>query len=118
VAVNLCKNRRRWFLRREKTYSLSNPETLKKIDIPSSNLSPECILERKEIELHIQRGINSLPLKYRILIILRDIQGLSYKEIARIIKSSEVKVKSRLYRARKILQKKLIPLIMEERDEV
>lgn len=111
IAINLCKNRRRWFLRRGRTHSLSNSTTLKEVDIPTSELNPEAILEDKEIRLHIQKGIDSLPSKYRLLIILRDIQGLSYEEIARITDSSQIKVKSRLYRARRMLRDRVSPLL-------
>jgi RNA polymerase sigma-70 factor (ECF subfamily) len=53
--------------------------------------------------------VETLPVKYGIVLTLRDIQGLSYDEVSRVLKVSPGTVDSRLYRARKMLRKKLAP---------
>ena len=112
IAVNLCKNRQRYHMRRKrgKTQSLNDPETLKEIDIPDTRSNPQILTERKELQRQIQEGIKALPDEYRPFIILRDIQGLSYKEIEKATDSSSGTIKSRLYRARRMLRNNLVKL--------
>ena len=89
------------FLRKRK-FSLFSPK--------KHSFSPEDTQEKKEI---INIGLNRLPLKYRVVVILKDLQGLSYKEIARILNCRIGTVESRLFRARILLKKILTPLIKE-----
>jgi RNA polymerase sigma-70 factor (ECF subfamily) len=53
--------------------------------------------------------VESLPEKYRVILTLRDIQGMAYEEISRILKLSPGTVDSRLHRARRMLRLKLAP---------
>ena len=55
----------------------------------------------------VQRAISTLPEKYRAPLILRDVEGRSYEEIARILQTSEGTVKSRISRARDFLREKM-----------
>jgi RNA polymerase sigma-70 factor, ECF subfamily len=55
----------------------------------------------------VQRAISTLPEKYRAPLILRDVDGRSYEEIARILETSEGTVKSRISRARGFLREKM-----------
>ena len=57
----------------------------------------------------VQKGIAALHEDQRLLIVLRDIQGLAYTEIAKITQLPEGTVKSRLHRARMALKNKLKP---------
>ncbi len=66
--------------------------------------SPEEIFEKKAMKKTIQEAINNLPDQHKIVIILRDIKGFSYQEIAKIIECPEGTVKSRINRARKALK--------------
>lgn len=67
------------------------------------------ILEKQSELLH--KAIQPLSPKYQIILSLRDIQGLSYEEIARVLKLSPGTVDSRLHRARKMLRKKIKPFL-------
>jgi len=60
-----------------------------------------------ERRLAVQRAIATLPEKYRAPLILRDVEGRSYDEIARILDTSEGTVKSRISRARSFLREKM-----------
>lgn len=62
----------------------------------------------------VQKFVGSLPEKYRIIMTLRDIQGLPYEEISRILKLSPGTVDSRLHRARRMLRVKLAPYLVAE----
>lgn len=65
--------------------------------------SPEDYAETNEIKKVVRDAILQLPEEYRIIIVLRDIQGFSYEEIAAILKCPEGTVKSRISRARHAL---------------
>jgi RNA polymerase sigma-70 factor (ECF subfamily) len=62
----------------------------------------------------VQTFVRSLPEKYRVIVTLRDIQGLAYEEISRILKLSPGTVYSRLHRARRMLRVKLAPYLTGE----
>lgn len=67
----------------------------------------DCELVDAERRLAVQRAISTLPEKYRAPLILRDVEGRSYDEIARILDTSEGTVKSRISRARSFLREKM-----------
>jgi len=88
---------------------------------------PELTLPEEEVSLRmaqLQEGerrqallkqkLEEMPDKYRLILSLRDIQGLSYEEIGKILKLSPGTVDSRLYRARRLLRKKLAPFLSQE----
>jgi len=62
----------------------------------------------------VQRFVQSLPEKYRVILTLRDIQGLAYEDISRILRLSPGTVDSRLHRARRMLRLKLAPCLTGE----
>jgi RNA polymerase sigma-70 factor (ECF subfamily) len=113
IAINTCKNKLkssayRW---KKKTVSLENPESSKDgelfFEIKDDSPSPVNELEKKERSTLIQKAINALPEEQNRVIVLRDIQGLSYQEIADITGLNLGTVKSRLARARMELRNKL-----------
>ncbi len=69
-------------------------------DLPTSADGPEQIVQRRELAALLQRGINRLPIEQRLTLVLSDVQGLRYDEIAQITHSKCGTVKSRLSRAR------------------
>lgn len=79
--------------------------------IPAHSPSPLEIITAKELQEKISKALDSLSLKLRTIFILREIEDLSYKEIASILGCSEGTVKSRLYRARMELRKLLRPYL-------
>lgn len=66
--------------------------------------SPVEYAERHEVQAAVQRAINRLPDEYRVVVILRDLQGLSYHEIAAMLGTTLGTIKSRLHRARQALR--------------
>lgn len=74
---------------------------------------PDEIIEKSEIGEIIQEAIQKLSFEHRIVIVLRDIQGYSYDEIAEIVNCPAGTVKSRISRARKSLKR-----ILEENREL
>ena len=68
---------------------------------------PDAALERRELESALERAIAELPEDRRIVVVLRDIEGLSYEEIAQALELELGTVRSRLHRARADLKEKL-----------
>lgn len=79
-------------------------------EIPDAADTPEQALERVEVQKLVQYGIQSLDEDYRSVLVLRDIQGLSYNEVADVLGLTMGTVKSRLNRARAALKEKLSDL--------
>jgi RNA polymerase sigma-70 factor (ECF subfamily) len=76
--------------------------------------SPESILERENSLTFITQKIDQLPEQYRIVIMLRDIEELSTKEVAKLLDYTEANIKVRLHRARSALKKRVEPLLRGE----
>lgn len=83
----------------------------KSMDIPDWTANPEDEAMRSELGAKIQAGLSQLPTEYRSAVILCDIQGLSYEEIAQILHCSIGTVRSRIHRGRKLLRNILLPYI-------
>jgi RNA polymerase sigma-70 factor (ECF subfamily) len=73
-------------------------ETPRWLEEPNS--SPEQQLDKAELEHAIQHCIENLPLDFRAVVVLADIQGLNYAEVAAVVKKPLGTIKSRLARAR------------------
>ena len=73
------------------------------LDVADESQSPELLLDRKLTRYSVRRGLDSLPPDYRQILLLREIQGLSYDEIAQALSLEVGTVKSRIFRARKRL---------------
>jgi RNA polymerase sigma-70 factor (ECF subfamily) len=68
---------------------------------------PDAALERRELETALGQAIAELPEDRRIVVVLRDLEGLSYEEIAQVLELTLGTVRSRLHRARADLKEKL-----------
>ncbi len=73
------------------------------LEIPDEHFSPEKLLDRKLTRESVQRGLASLPDDARQILLLRELKGLSYEEIADVLDLEPGTVKSRIFRARKKL---------------
>jgi len=112
ITVNLSKNRLKVLAReRRRTTSLDDPITTEegqvRRQVAQDDPSPSDELINKEKGELIARALASLEDEFRTVVVLRDIEGLGYEEIAQIIKVNIGTVKSRLHRARMLLQEKL-----------
>ena len=101
VVVNTCLDELRRKARREQP---TEEETLTAALVDES---AEQAFARKELRERIALAIDSLDADYRVAITLRDIEGMSYMEIAQVTGLAMGTVKSRINRARKLLAKKL-----------
>lgn len=111
IVTNLCRDelRKRYRFSVEsldEEICLSEGEVKKQI--PSSNPGPEEIYERQELQQGLQDLLMTLSPEFRLAIVLRDIQGLTYQEIAEQMECSMGTVKSRISRGRNYLKEKLL----------
>jgi RNA polymerase sigma-70 factor (ECF subfamily) len=113
IAINTCKNKikssaYRW---KKKTVSLETSNSSKNgnpfSEIVNGSPTPIVALEKKERMMRIQKAINSLPEEQNKVVVLRDIQGLSYQDISDITGLNLGTVKSRLARGRLALKNRL-----------
>lgn len=77
------------------------------LQIPIEGLTPEEALEHKELRHMLQQAIQKLPKKYRLVLVLRDMEGLTAKQVSSVMRLNERAVKSRLHRARLFVRREL-----------
>jgi len=105
LTQNVCID----FLRsrgRRPTVSLTvenEADEVQELDVADDRFDPEEQYQRKALRDAVRRGLDALPEEYRAILVLREINGLSYAEIGEQLQLEEGTVKSRLFRARKKL---------------
>lgn len=111
LTSNLCID----FLRREKrrraitaAVPLDGEEDSPPAQVPDHRFTPESELERKELRAAVDRGLSKLSDDHRQVLVLRELEGLSYTEIADRLELEEGTVKSRIARARMALRNILL----------
>lgn len=117
IVINRAKNRQRWWRRRESEMTAVAVEEVEREGcwVLSATLdtrgwiAPDEALQRKELGHILHRAIAALPFDQRTVLLLKEIDGLSYDEIARTLDLAVGTVKSRLARARKALRDQLDP---------
>lgn len=109
IAVNQARNRHRLWRRRHRADQVSLDEHVRAHGefFSSRQLSPERVLAQKELAAALQQALDRLPFDQRTVIVLREIDGLSYEEIAFSLGVAIGTVKSRLTRARQALREDL-----------
>ena len=112
IAAHRAANRFRWWNRLRRRGSVSLEEHISKspnselfYNLKSDAQSPEEALLLKEEQTRIERLLYELPLQQRMAVIMRDIEGLSYDEIAESLQVSLGTVKSRIARGREALKR-------------
>jgi RNA polymerase sigma-70 factor (ECF subfamily) len=102
IAINTCIDyKRKPFF--ESLFKRSDEGEEIMIDMPSGEPSPERLAESKQMRQSLQKSLGKLSQKLRTAIILKEIEGLSYEEIAEVLDISMGTVKSRIARAREEL---------------
>ncbi|WP_448337689.1 sigma-70 family RNA polymerase sigma factor [Chloroflexus aurantiacus] len=123
IATNTCYDVLRTRKRRPAVSLDKEPDDEgNRLDLPDPGASLDELMLQQELSAAIQRGLAELPEEQRIVIILSDIQGLAYEEIAHITGVQLGTVKSRLSRARAKLRDilragELLPLKFRLDDE-
>lgn len=119
IAHNHCKNR---FKQRGRQREMEGPsldagfgeeagEDTGTREIADWSASPPQLLEQKELGAQINRAVNSLAPEYRVVLVLREVDGLAYNEIAEVTGLTLEAVKTRLNRARAMVRQKVEPYL-------
>ena len=110
ICINQARNRQRWWRRRHKADQVSlDQHVLAHGDLrqPGDHTAPDRAYARKELAERLWSALNHLPFDQRTVIVLREIDGFSYEEIADSLGVAIGTVKSRLTRARQTLRDEL-----------
>jgi RNA polymerase sigma-70 factor (ECF subfamily) len=109
IAVNQARNRHRFWRRRHRADQVSLDEHMATHGefLSGGETTPDRVFAQKELALRLQNALDHLPFDQRTAIVLREIDGLSYEEIAFSLGVAIGTVKSRLTRARQALRLEL-----------
>jgi len=113
IAINQAMNQRRWWRRRHRDETISleltrgQGETTLGNLLPGGAASPEAQAISSERERSIMRALDEIKPEYRIALVLREIEELSYEEIAQTLSISIGTVKSRIARGREELRRRV-----------
>jgi RNA polymerase sigma-70 factor, ECF subfamily len=110
ITINQAKNRLRWWRRRRRAQQVSLDEHERQHgELPTDSLgsSPDRMLRQRELGERLRQALDHLPFDQKSAIVLREVDGLSYDEIAYSLGVAVGTVKSRLARARESLRAEL-----------
>lgn len=108
IAVTTCIDELRKRKNHKVIYINDNGDDGPHVEIASNMESPHEHYEKKEIKIEVQKAISQLGEEFKTVIVLRDIQGFSYDEIAEITGAPLGTVKSRIKRAREAVKEYLL----------
>jgi RNA polymerase sigma-70 factor (ECF subfamily) len=119
ISIHEASNHRRWWSRHKRQEaSMESPVngdagshlTLEDTLVDAADTPFECCLH-EEVRARVETELRQVPEPYRTAVVLRDIEGMAYEEIAEILDLSLGTVKSRLMRGREALRKRLAPFV-------
>ena len=117
IAINQAMNQQRWWRRRHRDETISldirrgETDTTLGSSLPGKAVSPEAQAIASEREHRIMKALGEIKQEYRVALILREIEELSYEEIAETLQVSIGTVKSRIARGREELRRRVKNLI-------
>jgi RNA polymerase sigma-70 factor, ECF subfamily len=127
IALHEAANRKRWWFRHKAQETSIEPAESEGISDQAEEMqsaltdrhdSPFENLAHKEIQLRVDAELRRVPEPYRTTLILRDLEEMSYEEIAEILEISVGTVKSRITRGRQALKKRLAAYVREVGEEL
>jgi len=127
IALHEAANRRRWWFRhkaRETSIEPMEPEVATarenamQVALTDHADSPFDHVAHHEVQARVEEELRKLPEPYRTTLILRDLEDMSYEEIAEVLEISLGTVKSRLTRGRDALRQRLTPYVREVGNEL
>ena len=116
IAIREALNYKRWFKRhrsRETSIEAGIEQGRGPRELENLGATPFDHLAAREIQSAVQEALQQVPYVFRTAVILRDLEGLSYEEVAEVLDCSVGTVKSRILRGRRALKELLEPLLGE-----
>ncbi len=110
IVINLSKKRLKQLKTQHSREPVSLDEPIKTgddqgtVEFPSNNIPSDEVLEKEEIQEKVHLCLDRLENEFRVVVVLRDMQGFSYEDISRMLEIAEGTVKSRLFRARVLVK--------------
>ena len=119
ITINICLNwHRRWKRRfRWHHQPLEKGEGENRVELGTESYSPETLYREKELEKILHEGLKTIPEDARTVFILKEMEGLSYEEIADILKIKKGTVSSRIFYARQKLKRSISSLLNQGETE-
>jgi len=117
IATNLCVDRARYRKRRVDTVSFDDFPAGSLREPSDSTWDPACNAAATEMGCALEAAVKDLPGIHRTVILLHDVEGLDYREIADLLQVPLGTVKSRLFMARKHLRTALDPYLKGEDND-
>ncbi|MDY6845105.1 MAG: sigma-70 family RNA polymerase sigma factor [Thermodesulfobacteriota bacterium] len=116
ITINLCLNWQRKWKRKFRWHhqSLERDDVDTYRQLGTDEYHPETIYEKKEFEQKFRQTLKKLPEEARVILVLKEVEGLSYDAIAKNLNIKKGTVSSRLFYARKMLRKSLKQYLKEE----
>lgn len=95
---------------RLKTFSLEQPSagSVASLEVPDHDAAPDKALMHGVMGEHVQHALNEMTAEFRTAVLLADVQGMAYEEIAEVMQTSIGTVRSRIHRGRKQLRRFLV----------
>lgn len=119
IAINTARNWQAASTRRPVTLNErtdEDGETFSRIDNLTDNSTPESMVASRQIVETVNAAMNALPEELRTAIVLREIEGLSYEDIAQTMGCPIGTVRSRIFRAREAISAQLRPVLGNDSD--
>ena len=102
--MRIAANQSKDFLKKRRVSTVAFDDAIRASDAPTQVPDPEHALEAQELGEAILKALDGLPVKHRMAFVLREFEGMSYEEMAKVMQCSLGTVMSRLHHARKKLQ--------------
>ena len=114
IAIREALNHRRWLWRHHRQQDSIDMEAGNghaSFEIEDASSTPFDQAASREVQLAVQQALRGVPEVFRSAVILRDLEGMSYEEVAEVLGVSVGTVKSRILRGRRLLREILEPLL-------